>query len=208
MLAKKENFLDKIVKKDYQNELEKILEEKDFSENVKSILLSIMYKIEAAYKDLQTVKRDVEDKEQYEKDLIEIIKNTSLINKLKKLLNPIMKILFPNIKKEDKEYDEISMNIVANLLGIGNAATPLGIKAMQTMQEKNKEKSKLTDSMVLFIVLNTASIQIIPTTVIAIRNSLGSQNPTKIIIPVWIATICAAVSGITLTKLLLKINRR
>ena len=75
MLAKKENFLDKIVKKDYQNELEKILEEKDFSENAKSILLSIMYKIEAAYKDLQTVKRDVEDKEQYEKDLIEIIKN-------------------------------------------------------------------------------------------------------------------------------------
>ena len=71
-----------------------------------------------------------------------------------------------------------------------------------------EEKNKLTDSMVLFIVLNTASIQIIPTTVIAIRNSLGSQNPTKIIIPVWIATICAAVSGITLTKLLLKINRR
>ena len=142
MLAKKENFLDKIVKKDYQNELEKILEEKDFSENAKSILLSIMYKIEAAYKDLQTVKRDVEDKEQYEKDLIEIIKNTSLINKLKKLLKPIMKILFPNIKKEDKEYDEISMNIVANLLGIGNAATPLGIKAMQTMQEKNKEKKE------------------------------------------------------------------
>ena len=110
--------------------------------------------------------------------------------------------------KEDKEYDEISMNIVANLLGIGNAATPLGIKAMQTMQEKNKEKNKLTDSMVLFIVLNTASIQIIPTTVIAIRNSLGSLNPTKIIIPVWIATICAAISGITLTKILLKINRR
>lgn len=140
--------------------------------------------------------------------IIEIIKNTSLINKLKNALKPLMKIMFPNIKKEDKEYDEISMNIVANLLGIGNAATPLGIKAMQTMQEKNKEKSKLTDSMVLFIVLNTASIQIIPTTVIAIRNSLGSQNPTKIIIPVWIATICAAVSGITITKILLKINRR
>ena len=99
--------------------------------------------------------------------IIEIIKNTSLINKLKNALKPLMKIMFPNIKKEDKEYDEISMNIVANLLGIGNAATPLGIKALQTMQEKNNEKEKLTDSMVLFIVLNTASIQIIPTTVIA-----------------------------------------
>ena len=139
--------------------------------------------------------------------IIEIIKNTSLINKLKKLLKPIMKILFPNIKKEDKEYDEISMNIVANLLGIGNAATPLGIKAMQTMQEKNKEKNKLTDSMVLFIVLNTASIQIIPTTVIAIRNSLGSQNPTAIIFPVWVATICAAIAGIIVTKIFIKLGK-
>ena len=139
--------------------------------------------------------------------IIEIIKNTSLINKLKKLLKPIMKILFPNIKKEDKEYDEISMNIVANLLGIGNAATPLGIKAMQTMQEKNKEKNKLTDSMVLFIVLNTASIQIIPTTVIAIRNSLGSQNPTAIIFPVWVATICAAIAGIIVTKIFIKFGK-
>ena len=139
--------------------------------------------------------------------IIEIIKNTSLINKLKKLLKPIMKIVFPNIKKEDKEYDEISMNIVANLLGIGNAATPLGIKAMQTMQEKNKEKNKLTDSMVLFIVLNTASIQIIPTTVIAIRNSSGSSNPTAIIVPVWIATICAAIAGITATKVFIKLGK-
>ena len=75
MQARKEKLIDKIVKKDYQNELEKILEEKKYSENAKSILLSIMYKIEAAYKDLETVKKDVEDKEQYEKELIEIIKN-------------------------------------------------------------------------------------------------------------------------------------
>lgn len=140
--------------------------------------------------------------------IIEIIKETTLINKLKKMLMPIMKFLFPKINKKDKEYDEISMNIVANMLGIGNAATPLGIKAMQTMQEKNKNKDKLTDSMIIFIVLNTASIQIIPTTVIAIRNSLGSENPTKIVIPVWIATITAAVTGITLTKILLKLKRR
>ena len=99
------------------------------------------------------------------------------------------------------------MNIIANLLGIGNAATPLGIKAMKSMQEKNNKKDTLSDSMVMFIVLNTASIQIIPTTVIAIRNSLNSENPTKIILPVWIATIAAATAGIILTKILLKIYK-
>lgn len=140
--------------------------------------------------------------------IIEIIKNTSLINKLKKLLTPLMKFLFPKLKKEDKEYEEISMNVIANLLGIGNAATPLGIKAMRTMQEKNNKKDTLNDNMVIFIVLNTASIQLIPTTVIAIRNSLNSDNPTKIIVPIWIATIAAAIAGITMTKILLKLSRR
>lgn len=140
--------------------------------------------------------------------IVEIIKETTLISKLKKLLKPLMKFLFPKINQEDKAYEEISMNIIANLLGIGNAATPLGIKAMKSMQEKNKLKDTLSDSMVMFIVLNTASIQIIPTTVIAIRNSLNSENPTQIIFPVWIATISAAISGIILTKILLKIYKR
>ena len=70
-----------------------------------------------------------------------------------------------------------------------------GIKAMNSMQKENKNKNVLTNEMAIFIVLNTASIQIIPTTVIAIRNSLGSQNPTAIIFPVWVATICAAIAG-------------
>ena len=85
------------------------------------------------------------------------------------------------------------MNVIANILGLGNAATPLGLKAMKSMQKENPKKDQLTNSMMIFIVLNTASIQIIPTTVIAIRNSLGSNEPTKIIFPVWIATICAAI---------------
>lgn len=82
-----------------------------------------------------------------------------------------------------------------------------GIKAMQTMQEENKDKKTLTNEMATFIVLNTASIQIIPTTVIAIRNSLGSSNPTAIIVPVWIATICAAIAGITTTKVFIKLGK-
>ena len=82
-----------------------------------------------------------------------------------------------------------------------------GIKAMESMQEENKDKKTLTNEMATFIVLNTASIQIIPTTVIAIRNSLGSSNPTAIIVPVWIATICAAIAGITDTKVFIKLGK-
>lgn len=82
-----------------------------------------------------------------------------------------------------------------------------GLKAMKSMQEENNDKNKLTNDMATFIVLNTASIQIIPTTVIAIRNSLGSENPTSIIVPVWIATICAAVAGILATKIFIKLGK-
>lgn len=82
-----------------------------------------------------------------------------------------------------------------------------GIKAMKSMQESNKDKKVLTNDMATFIVLNTASIQIIPTTVIAIRNSLGSENPTSIIVPVWISTICAAIAGVVATKIFIRMGK-
>ena len=110
---------------------------------------------------------------------------------------------------EEKEIQkEISLNVIANILGLGNAATPLGLKAMKSMQKKNPKKDTLTNSMITFIVLNTASLQIIPTTVIAIRSSMNSKNPTSIVFPVWIATICAAIAGITATKLFIKLTER
>lgn len=136
--------------------------------------------------------------------IMQIAKKTTLIDRLTNFLNPIMKILFPEIQKQNPVHKEISMNMVANILGLGNAATPLGLKAMKTMQKENPKKDTLTNSMAMFIIINTASIQIIPTTVIAIRNSLGSANPTSIIIPVWVATICAAVAGVTAAKILMK----
>ena len=136
--------------------------------------------------------------------MMAIAKKTSLMDKLNKLLAPLLRFLFPSIKKEDKAHGEISMNLVANILGLGNAATPLGLKAMKSMQEENPKRDTLSNSMIMFIILNTASLQLIPTTVIAIRSSLGSQNPTKIILPVWIATIGAAVAGVLVTKLLIK----
>lgn len=137
--------------------------------------------------------------------IIEIALNTKLIGRITKLLNPIISFLFPENKNDKKVRKEISMNITANLLGIGNAATPLGLKAMKSMQEKNNDKERLTNDMATFIILNTASIQIIPTTVIAIRMNLGSQEPTKIIFAVWFSTICAAIVGIAVTKLCIKL---
>lgn len=136
--------------------------------------------------------------------LMKIVQETSLIQKLSTLISPIMKFLFPKLRKEDKEYKEITINIIANLLGIGNAATPLGLKAMKTMQEKNPNKETITDNMAMFIVLNTASLQLIPTTVIAVRMSLGSAEPSKIIVPIWIVTIIADIAGIIATKILSK----
>lgn len=138
---------------------------------------------------------------------MQVASTTTLISKMSSFLKPIMKFLFPDIEEDSKIFEEISMNVIANILGLGNAATPLGLRAMKSMQEENLNKKVLTDSMATFIVLNTASIQIIPTTVIAIRSSLGSTNPTGIIFPVWIATICAAIAGITATKIFIKLGK-
>ena len=129
---------------------------------------------------------------------------TNIVKKLTKMLSPIMKKLFPDIKRQDKVHEEISMNIIANIMGLGNAATPLGLKAMKSMQKVNNDKKRLSNSMAIFIVLNTASIQLIPTTVIAIRSSLKSNNPTAMIVPIWIATIFAAISAIGSAKILMK----
>lgn len=136
--------------------------------------------------------------------IMAIAKKTSLIKKMTGFLKPFINFLFPDLKNNENAKQEISMNMIANILGLGNAATPLGIKAMKTMQKENKQKDTLTNSMMMFIVINTASIQLIPTNVIAIRMSLNSQNPTMIILPVWIVTIIAAVVGIVFTKILIK----
>ena len=140
--------------------------------------------------------------------IMAVASKTTVVERLTKFLRPLIKFLFPDLKNNNFIQKQISMNMIANILGLGNAATPLGIKAMQSMQKDNIQKDKLTNSMVMLVVINTASLQIIPTTVIAIRNSLGSANPTKIIFPVWIATIVAAIIGVLVTKLFIKLGKR
>ena len=135
--------------------------------------------------------------------LMKIVQETTLIDKLTKLLNPAMRFLFPELKKTSKANKEMSMNIIANILGLGNAATPLGIRAMNELQKENDDKNILSNTMIMFIVLNTASLQLIPTTVIAIRTSLGSERPSAVIVPIWIATIVAAVTAVVVTMKLI-----
>ena len=140
--------------------------------------------------------------------IMQIANKTTIIDKLTNMLKPLINFLFPEIDKNSSVKKEISMNMIANILGLGNAATPLGLKAMRTMQKENKNKDTLTNSMITFIVINTASLQIIPTTVIAIRSSMGSKNPTSIVFPVWIATICAAIAGIMATKIFISLSKK
>ena len=136
--------------------------------------------------------------------IMQIAYNSKLINIIVKILNPIINKLFPEIINEKNIKEEISMNIIANIFGLGNAATPLGIKAMNSMQKVNDKKDMLSNSMMIFIVVNTALLQLIPTTVTAIRTALNSANPTSVVIPIWCASICSIIGAIILTKIIIK----
>lgn len=139
--------------------------------------------------------------------IMEIAKRTTLIKNLTNFFKPLINFLFPELKGNRQAKEEISMNMIANILGLGNAATPLGIKAMKTLQKENKNKMVLSNSMLMFILINTASIQLIPTNVIAIRNSLNSSMSTQIIFPVWLATINAALASIITAKILIRLGK-
>ncbi len=111
--------------------------------------------------------------------IMNIVRNTSLIEKIKKMLKPLIKIIFPDIKEGNSAYENISMNMASNLLGLGNASTPCGLKAMEQLQSENKNKEKLSNDMMLFMLINTASIQLIPTTIISIRMGLRFEESIR-----------------------------
>ena len=140
--------------------------------------------------------------------IMNIIENTSLINKLKNLLKPLIKFIFNDIDLESEAGENIAMNMTSNILGLGNASTPCGLKAMEELQKENSNKNNLSNNMLLFILINTASIQIIPTTIISIRAGLGSQNPACIVIGVWFSSIIAFISMLIITKTYIRIKRR
>ena len=118
-----------------------------------------------------------------------------------KIFSPIMKILFPNLPANSKSTKAICMNITANLLGLGNAATPFGINAMTEMQKLNKNKSSASKSMIMFTVMNTASLQLIPTLLLTIRQKYNSQNPFEILPCIWVCSFLALLVGIISVKI-------
>ncbi|MBQ7327561.1 MAG: hypothetical protein IJX00_01175 [Clostridia bacterium] len=134
---------------------------------------------------------------------VELLDASGLSEKLAKLLRPLIKKIF---KVDNSEIQKIiALNLSANMLGIGNASTPMGIRAMNALDDKS---GKANFSMIMLIVINATSIQLLPTTIIGLRTSAGSQNPADIIIPTLIATICTTLLGIFLVHLIDKIKNK
>ncbi len=130
--------------------------------------------------------------------IMKIAESSGLLNSFSRVLNPILRRLFPSLPKEHKALGYIASNIAANMLGLGSAATPFGLKAMQELQKDNPKKDTASEAMITFLVLNTGGVTLIPTTVIALRMMAGSKAPTEIIITSILATMVSSISGLTL----------
>ncbi len=139
--------------------------------------------------------------------IMEIAKKSGGIDFIAKLIKPITKHLFNEIPQDSPAIGDIAMNFTANAFGLGNAATPFGIKAMEELQEVNKDKTTASNSMCLFLGMNTAGFQLVPTTVLAILIGIGYKNPTEIIAPTLLVTTIAFVSAIILAKTFQKFNK-
>ena len=134
--------------------------------------------------------------------LMEIAKNTGLISSITKKIQPFMDFMFPNIPKGHIAREHISTNIIANVLGLGWAATPAGLKAMEALQELNKGRKTASTEMCTFLIINISSLQLIPVNVIAYRSQYGSVNPVGIVGPALLATICSTLAGILFAKIM------
>ena len=139
--------------------------------------------------------------------IMRIAEKSGLVQILSKLLNPIAKILFKDVKKDSPAVGDITMSVTANALGLTNAATPIGLKVMKELQEDNKNKETATDSMCMFLGMNTAGFQIIPATVIAVLVGVGAQNPSEIILPTLIVTTISFLVAIITALIFRKIWR-
>lgn len=134
--------------------------------------------------------------------IMKIAEKSGLIDKLAKILKPVLKLIFRDTARSEKALGAIVMNLTANMMGLSNAATPFGIKAMEEMNKNNPKRDTASNDMAIFLVMNAACIQLLPTTVISIRAICGSQNPAEIIIPAAIATGLAAIAGVIFCKIL------
>lgn len=133
--------------------------------------------------------------------LLEIAKRSGLTEKLARLARPLTRLLFPELRQDGTAVSAIVMNMIANFLGLSNAATPLGLKAMEELDRLNGGSSRASGAMCMFVVINTASINLIPTTLITLRSAAGSSDPFGIIVPVWICSVLSVAVGVTAVKI-------
>ncbi len=134
--------------------------------------------------------------------LMRVAEEAGLVRLLARVARPALRLLFPSVPADHPAMGAMLMNIAANLLGLGNAATPFGIKAMQELDTLNPHKGTATDAQALFCAINTASIQLVPATVIALRAAAGSRAPGEIIGATILASLCGAAAAIASAKLL------
>ncbi|ERK00594.1 transporter gate domain protein [Hoylesella pleuritidis F0068] len=138
--------------------------------------------------------------------VMKIGEHSGFINALARMLSPVFSRLFPDIPKGDPATGAIFMNIAANMLGLDNAATPLGLKAMERLQTLNPRKDTASNPMIMFLVLNTSGLTLIPVSILVYRSQLGAQQPTDVFIPILLATFFSTLAGIIITSVYQRIN--
>lgn len=138
--------------------------------------------------------------------IMKIGEKAGMVNILARMLSPVFTKLFPDIPKNHPVMGSIFMNIASNMLGLDNAATPTGLKAMAQMQELNTKKDTATNPMIMFLVLNTSGLTIIPTSILAVRSACKAAQPTDVFVPILLATTIATLVGIIITSLWQRIN--
>lgn len=134
--------------------------------------------------------------------VLKVAEKSGLVDKISAFIRPVMRMIFKGIPPKSAAMGAMIMNITSNMLGLGNAATPMGLKAMQELQKLNPRKDTATNAMSLFLVVNAAPIQLLPATVLSLRASVGSSNPGIIILPAIISSASALVIGVIACKLL------
>ena len=138
--------------------------------------------------------------------IMKIGEKGGLIQAMARLLSPVLTRLFPEIPRNHPVFGNIFMNIAANMLGLDNAATPLGLKAMERLQELNVKKDTASNSMIMFLVLNTSGLTIIPVSILVYRAQMGAAQPTDVFIPILLATFFSTLAGIVVTSIYQRIN--
>lgn len=132
--------------------------------------------------------------------IMRVAAETGVVEKMAKVLSPLLRFLFPDAYRKHNGLGEIAASISANFFGIGNAGTPLAVKAMEKLQENNGKSAVASDDMVMFTVLGSASLSVFPTTLVALRQSAGSKAPFEVIVPIWICSFFTALIAVLLVK--------